>query len=266
MLDLPPEMLWRLAAFVAALSAIVWLETVLPRRPLSGRARRWRRHLGLVAVGTVLVALVPLTVTGAALWAQAAGIGLFNAVDLPPWASVAIAWLLLDAAIYAQHRALHAWPLLWRLHRVHHTDTFLDASTALRFHPFELLLSALYKSVVVVLLGAPALAVLLFEALLAVAALFNHANLRLAPNLDAWLRRLIVTPDMHRVHHSVHRIETDSNYGNVLSVWDHLFRSYRAQPADGHLEMRLGQDDCRDEAAQHLGALLSQPMRRSGTL
>ena len=141
MLDLPPEMLWRLAAFVAALSAMVWLETVLPRRPLSGRARRWRRHLGLVAVGTVLVALAPLTVTGAALWAQSAGIGLFNVVDLPPWASVAMAWLFLDAAIYAQHRALHAWPLLWRLHRVHHTDTFLDASTALRFHPFELLLS-----------------------------------------------------------------------------------------------------------------------------
>jgi sterol desaturase/sphingolipid hydroxylase (fatty acid hydroxylase superfamily) len=154
---------------------------------------------------------------------------------------------------------LHRVPLLWRIHRVHHSDTMFDTTTALRFHPFEIGLSMLYKMAVVVALGAPLFAVVLFEILLSVAALFNHSNVRLAVPIDRWLRLVIVTPDMHRVHHSVYRDETDSNFGFCLSFWDRLFLTYRPAPREGHLAMRIGLTALRDASAQSLGKLLAQP-------
>ncbi|WP_420428039.1 sterol desaturase family protein [Algiphilus sp.] len=256
----------RLALFVGGIAAFGWLERAYPRRPRTATAHRWPVHAGMALVGAAATALVPLGVAGAALWAQAEGIGLLQQFPLPWWLAVALAWLLLDAAIYWQHRLMHRFGWLWRWHRVHHTDTELDASSALRFHPGELLLSAGYKMAVVVLLGAPPLAVLLFEALLAFAALFNHANWALRPGVDRWLRRWLVTPDMHRVHHSTVRDETDSNFGNVLSIWDHLFGSYRAAPKDGQLGMRIGQDADRDPESQRLRALLMQPWRRNARM
>lgn len=256
----------RLALFVGGIAVFGSLERLFPRRPRPHGKRRWPVHMALALVGALATALVPVGVAGAALWAEAHAAGLLHVVALPAPVAVLLAWLLLDAAIYWQHRLMHRIPWLWRLHRVHHTDIALDASSALRFHPFELIVSAVYKMVVVVLLGAPALAVLLFEALLAFAALFNHANWKLTDRADRWLRKILVTPDMHRIHHSTERDETDSNYGNVLSVWDHLFASYRASPRKGQLAMQIGQRDDRSEAAQRLYALLVQPLRRNARM
>jgi sterol desaturase/sphingolipid hydroxylase (fatty acid hydroxylase superfamily) len=252
----------RLTVFLATLLLMLLLERLAPRRMTPPQRRlRWSANFGLVVIDSILLRLLlPLAALGMAVLAQQRGWGLLNLVPLPPWLSVPLAWLLLDCAIYWQHRAMHAVPLLWRLHRVHHTDIEFDTTTALRFHPVEILLSMLFKMTTVTALGAPPLAVLLFEIALNAAALFNHANIRLPG--DRWLRRLLVTPDMHRVHHSVHRIETDSNYGNVLAVWDYAFRSYTPQPRDGHLEMRIGLYEFRVEAEQRLGPLLLNPALR----
>lgn len=256
----------RLALFVGGIAAFGTLERLFPRRPRTHGARRWPVHAGMALIGALATALVPVGVAGAALWAQAHDIGLLHLFNLPAAAAIALGWLMLDAAIYWQHRLMHRIPWLWRLHRVHHTDVELDASTALRFHPAELLVSAGYKMAIVVLLGAPALSVLLFEALLAFAALFNHANWALHASVDRWLRTVLVTPDMHRVHHSTERDETDSNYGNVLSVWDRLFASYRAVPRKGQLDMELGQTSDRSPQDQRLRALLVQPLRRNARM
>lgn len=229
------------------------------------RARRWVANLGLVAVDTGILRLVfPLAAVGAALTANARGWGLFNTIEAPPWLAVAITLIALDLAIYAQHVAFHKIPLLWRLHRVHHTDTALDATTGLRFHPIEIIASMLFKIALVFALGAPALAVVAFEVLLNALAMFNHANVYLPPRVDRALRRLIVTPDMHRVHHSIHRDETDSNYGFNLSIWDRLFGTYRAQPRDGHEAMALGIDAFRAPTDGALIRLLIQPFVRGG--
>lgn len=248
----------RMAVFLGVLTLMLLLERALPRRVEDAQRRtRWPTHLGLVVISAALLALLPVAAVGTALWAQARGWGLLNQGSLPLWVTLPLAWLLLDAAIYAQHRAMHQLPLLWRLHRVHHSDVVFDATTGLRFHPAEILLSMLWKMAVVLALGAPPLAVLLLEITLNGFALFNHANLRLPG--DRWLRLLLVTPDLHRVHHSVHRDETDSNYGNTLSVWDRLFGSYRAQPREGHSAMAIGLPQFREPAAQRLTALLAQP-------
>ena len=251
---------WRLGLWLGALVLMGLLEQALPRRnePLR-RSMRWPANIGLVVISSVIGALLPFTALMTALWADRHQLGLMNAISLSPLVAVPIAWLLLDAAIYWQHRWMHTIPLLWRLHRVHHSDTAFDASTALRFHPLEILLSLLYKCALIIALGAPPLAVFLFEVLLSGAALFNHANLRLRG--DAWLRRVIVTPDMHRIHHSVHRAETDSNYANVLSLWDRLFRSYTPQPRDGQTRMQIGLEEFRGDDQQTLPSLLRQPQK-----
>jgi len=214
-----------------------------------------------VAIDTLLLRLVfPAAAVGAAADAATNGWGLLQLLDAPAWLAVPLAMLALDLAIYGQHRLSHVWPPLWRLHRVHHCDLDIDVSTALRFHPLEILLSMLYKIAAVYLLGAPPLAVLLFEMLLTGCAMFNHSNLRLPARADAALRRLLVTPDMHRVHHSTRRTEHDSNFGFSLSCWDHLFASYRAQPAGGHGLMRIGLDSPRDSArCASLAGLLRLP-------
>lgn len=258
------EMALRFAAFAGVLAAMMTWESLQPRRlhRAGSRARRWRANLGLVAIDAAVVRLIfPLAAVGAAALAEARGWGLLNALALPGWLTLAIALIVLDLAIYAQHVAFHKLPLLWRLHRVHHSDVDLDATTGLRFHPIEIVLSMTFKVAIVIALGAPALAVIVFEVGLNALAMFNHANVRLPRRLDRVLRRLIVTPEMHRVHHSIHRDETDSNFGFNLSVWDRLFRTYRAEPRDGHETMRIGLDAFRAAADGSLHRLLTQPFR-----
>jgi len=231
-------------------------------RPRRGDAslHRWRINLALAAFSTVLLAFLPVLAIGvAAQWAQAEQFGLLYLVDLPPPARWLATWVMLDFAIYWQHRAFHALPLLWRAHRAHHLDDGFDVSLGLRFHPLEILPSALFKSAVVIAIGAPPAAAIGYEALLLAMSLFTHADLALPRRLDAVLRWLVVTPDWHRVHHSPLREETNSNYGNWLSLWDRLFGSYRPQPRDGHTGMRIGLDGYDPAQVQRLSAVLANP-------
>lgn len=251
----------RLCAFVAVLAVLLAAEALWPRRagPMR-RGLRWTPNLAMVAIDTLLVRLLlPLGAAGAAVWAARSGVGLLNHVELGATAEILLAFIVLDALIYWQHRLLHMIPLLWRLHRMHHSDVEFDATTALRFHPGEILLSMLVKMVAVVALGAPVGSVIVFEIALNATAMFNHSNLRLPTALDRVLRRLVVTPDMHRVHHSIHRRELDTNYGFNLPWWDHLFRSYTDQPAEGHSAMNIGLPEFRSEEEQRLWSLLAQP-------
>lgn len=251
------------AAFFGGLALWLALERAFPRRGGDmRRALRWRANFGLVAIDTVVLLTLPAAAMGTAMWAQAQSWGLFNHAQMPYWLSVMLAWALLDLAIYWQHRAFHEVRWLWPLHRVHHSDIEFDASTGVRFHPAEILLSMVYKCGLVLALGAPPLAVLVFEVALNGAALFSHANLRLPLRFERALRRLIITPDMHRAHHSIHRAEMDSNYSNVFSLWDRLFRSYTPQPREGHEGMRIGLAQFRDARQQGLLPLLTQPIER----
>jgi len=251
----------RLGCFLAVLLLMALWEWRRPRRSLNlPRLRRWPANLGIVLVDSlVLRALMPILAVGAALEAQNHGWGLFNWLETSLWFAGIASLLLLDLVIYAQHVVFHKAPLLWRLHRVHHSDTNIDVTTALRFHPFEIVLSMLLKIAVVILLGAPAVAVLLFEVILNATAMFNHSNVQLPAWLESWLRLIIVTPDMHRVHHSIHRDETDSNFGFNLPWWDRLFGTYRAQPRDGHTGMTIGLNIFRDRRSVGLHWLLWQP-------
>ncbi len=193
--------------------------------------------------------------------AQAHGCGLLNQHDIPRWLALAVAVVLLDLAIYFQHLMFHSVPMLWRLHRVHHSDVDFDLTTGTRFHPIEILLSVLIKMAAVAAIGASPIAVLVFEALLNATAVFNHANARLPPRLDAWLRLFLVTPDMHRVHHSIVYNESESNFGFNLPWWDRLFDTYRAQPRAGHEKMEIGVDAFRALEDVRLDRLLMQPFR-----
>ena len=259
---------FRFGLFVLVLLVMAGLETWLPRRQRRhSRQNRWTTNLGLLASDFLAVSLftvlVPVTAVLAAIWAQSAGIGLFNALPVPGWVAGIVAFVALDFVIWAQHLVFHKVPLLWRVHSVHHTDHDLDATTGIRFHPVENVLSILIKAGAVVLLGAPPLAVVLFEATVNATALFNHANLRLPLPLDRVLRLFVVTPDMHRVHHSIERDETDSNYGFALSVWDRLFSTYRAQPRAGHDGMTIGLAEWQaDSRPNRLGWLIALPFRR----
>jgi len=245
------EALIRLFVFATLFIAFALAETVLPRKKrMQARPHRWFTNWALVVIDSFTVRLLgwilPLLAVGAAYDAQQNGWGLFNQIGWPLWVEITLSVLILDFAIWTQHLITHKIPLLWRLHRVHHADRDIDVTTALRFHPVEILLSMLLKIVIVYLLGPPAVAVILFEIILNGTAMFNHANIRLPLWFDRLLRLVLVTPDMHRVHHSVHRDEHDSNYGFALSIWDQLFRTYVPQPKDGHEAMKIGlwwQDD-----------------------
>jgi len=261
----PHDTLLRLSAFVSIFVAMALIELALPKRRLIvSKSRRWLTNLGIGATASALLRLmaalaVPVAAVAAAFYAQAHGIGLLNAVGWPEWAKVAVALVVLDLAIWAQHLASHKIPLLWRLHKVHHADRDIDVTTAVRFHPIEIALSMLWKIAVVVPLGASPLAVFLFEVILNGCAMFNHANIDLPPWLDRLLRQVLVTPDMHRVHHSVLRREHDTNYGFNLSVWDRLFRTYTAQPEGGHQGMRIGLTPYQSEAPTRFGWSLWLP-------
>lgn len=261
------EPLLRIGCFAAMLVVMVGAEALWPRRAGLARGRRWPHNAALVVIDTLAVrafawVLPTFLPVAAAVLAADRGWGLFPMIGLDGWPAFWLALILFDLAIYVQHLAVHHIPVLWRLHRVHHSDMAIDASTGVRFHPLEILLSIVIKVGLVLALGAPAAAVVVFEVVLNASSIFNHANLRLPAWADAALRRLIVTPDMHRVHHSVHRDETDSNFGFNLSIWDRLFGTYRAQPRDGHDAMDIGQPGFRDPAKLGFLHLLSQPFGR----
>jgi len=257
------EPIIRVGFFSFAFSAMALLEWWLPRRGAEyTRLQRWPGNLGLIAINTVAArVLLPTTAVGLAVYAEQSGWGLFNTYRFPDWFAIASSVLLLDLAIYWQHVMFHAVPLLWRLHRMHHADLHLDATTGLRFHTVEILLSFVLKFGVIAALGAPALAVLIFEVLLSSTSIFNHANVRLPVWLDRYLRWLVVTPDMHRVHHSIRTEETGSNFGFNLPWWDRLFGTYRDQPRDGHEQMTIGIAQFRTERDLRLDQMLVQPLR-----
>lgn len=260
------ELLIRAGFFIGLFSLFAGLEALAPRRRRSlPRKRRWTTNLAIVVIDSLtlrLMALVlPLLAIGAAADAQAMGWGLFNRLDWPWWLELGLAVLILDLAIWAQHLVTHKVPLFWRFHRMHHADRDMDVTTAIRFHPVEIAASMLLKIMLVYLLGPSALAVLVFEVLLNGTAMFNHANLRLPRWLDRVVRMVLVTPDMHRIHHSVHRHEHDSNYGFALSVWDRVFGTYRARPEGGHDSMKIGLH-WQDERPARLGWSLLLPFRK----
>ncbi|MCB1503440.1 MAG: sterol desaturase family protein [Hyphomicrobiaceae bacterium] len=229
-------------------------EALRPKRRLAhAKGRRWLTNLAIVAVDSVLVRLmgalaIPLVAVAAAVFAARQGWGLFNWLDWPIWLEIALAVVILDLAIWFQHLVSHKVPLLWRLHQMHHADVDIDVTTAIRFHPIEIGLSMLWKILCVVALGASPEAVLLFEIILNACAMFNHANVALPAGVDRLLRLIVVTPDMHRVHHSVIRSEHDSNYGFNLSVWDRIFGTYRPAPQHGHDGMTIGLTPYQSEA------------------
>jgi sterol desaturase/sphingolipid hydroxylase (fatty acid hydroxylase superfamily) len=264
------EALVRFAAFAGILIAMAGLELALPmRQRREPRARRWSTNLLIAGVGVALVrvlALVaaPLVATGAALFAEQRDLGSLNQFDGPAWLEVLAAVVVLDGLIYLQHVATHKVPLLWRLHRMHHADRDIDVTTGIRFHPIEIGLSMLYKSAAVILLGASPLAVVLFEVILNGTTMFNHTNVRLSGWLDRVLRSLIVTPDMHRIHHSVQRREHDTNHGFALSIWDRVFGTYTAEPEGGHLGMTVGLSEYQSEAPSRLGWSLGLPFQSGG--
>jgi sterol desaturase/sphingolipid hydroxylase (fatty acid hydroxylase superfamily) len=253
----------RLAAFGGVFALMAISELIGPRRTQTiGRGWRWPNNLGVVAVDTLLVRILfPTTAIGLALLAAAHGLGLFNVLPLPAWIGVVASVVLLDLTIYFQHVLFHAVPALWRLHRMHHADLDIDVSTGLRFHPIEILLSMVVKLAVVIALGAPAVAVLIFEILLNATSMFNHSNVRIPEGFDRALRWFVVTPDMHRVHHSILSRETNSNFGFNLPWWDQLFGTYRAQPAAGHEAMTIGIEQFRDPRELGLDRMLLQPFR-----
>ncbi|EKE67948.1 MULTISPECIES: sterol desaturase family protein [Alphaproteobacteria] len=257
------EPLIRLGAFAAIFMAMALWELMAPRRRQAiGRLRRWPGNLGIVVLNTLLVRLAfPTAAVGVALLAESRGWGLFPALEAPAWFAVAAAVILLDLAIYLQHVLFHAVPALWRLHRMHHADLEFDVTTGARFHPIEILLSMGIKLGVVAALGAPAAAVLIFEVLLNATSMFNHGNVRLPQRLDRVLRWIIVTPEMHRVHHSVVPRETNSNFGFNLPWWDRLLGIYQAQPQAGHEAMTIGIEQFRDPRELRLDRMLLQPFR-----
>lgn len=256
----------RLAVFLGLFALFATLEALAPRRVRSQpRSARWVTNWSITILNALMLRgmafALPLLAVGAAMDADAQGWGLFNLIPLPGWVEVVLAILILDFAIWAQHLITHKVPVLWRLHRVHHADVDIDVSTAIRFHPVEIALSMVLKIGLIYILGPSALAVILFEILLNGTALFNHANIRLPLALDAVLRRVLVTPDMHRVHHSTQRHEHDSNYGFALSIWDHLLGTYVAQPEAGHSAMQVGLE-WQDDRPSRLGWSLCLPFAR----
>ncbi|NWF35284.1 sterol desaturase family protein [Mariprofundus sp. KV] len=252
----------RLTTFLTIFGCMALAQALAPRRPLRFGYRRWPANLAIIVIDILLVRLLfPAGAVGAALWAEANEIGLFNVIDLPVSAEIAISVIVLDLIIYCQHLVFHAVPLLWRLHRVHHADCEIDVTTGLRFHPIEILLSMLIKLSFVIVLGAPAAAVLIFEIILNGMAMFNHGNIRLPKKLDALMRLLLVTPDVHRIHHSVIRSETDSNFGFNLSIWDRLFGTWQEQPELGHEKMTIGLEATQQAPTHNLIYMLRLPFQ-----
>ncbi len=255
----------RVGIFISVLVIMASLELFLPKRQLvASKSKRWFTNISMTVISNILVRLMgavalPIVALGAALYSEQSSFGLFYLLELPFWLTCLLSIVILDFAIYFQHVLSHHIPVLWRLHRVHHADRDIDVTTATRFHPIEIMLSMLYKAGLIILLGAPVLAVFIFEIILSSLAMFNHANVALSPRLDRLLRLLIVTPDMHRVHHSVHVSETNSNYGFNLAIWDYLCGTYTSQPRDGHEKMTIGLNEYQTSKPTGLMWSLSLP-------
>ena len=268
------EPMIRLGFFFGILAIMFLWEIIAPRRPLTtSKKARWFSNLGLVLIDSVIVRLAfPAGLAGVAFLAQQRGWGLFNQLELSTLLKIIFSVLILDLAIYLQHVMFHSVPLLWRLHMVHHSDMDIDVTTGIRFHPIEILLSLGIKMVVVVLMGAPPASVVIFEIILNGTSMFNHGNVRYSQPIDSFLRLIVVTPEMHRVHHSTIRWETNSNLGFNFPWWDRLFGTYRPQPAKGHLDMIIGLDQYKEPqkltflwliALPFIGKLGKYPMTRS---
>ncbi|MEM7216287.1 MAG: sterol desaturase family protein [Pseudomonadota bacterium] len=256
----------RLGVFIGLFVLLAALEFLAPRRELEHvKSKRWLTNWAIVFIDSAVLRLIFTgAAVGAAIWAEENGYGLFNLIETPVWFAIVMSFIILDFAIWFSHLASHKVPLLWAVHRMHHSDVDIDVTTAIRFHPIEIVLSMLWKILIVTLLGAPALAVLIFEIVLNGAAMFNHSNMKIPRSVDRFLRLLIVTPDMHRVHHSIIHNETDSNYGFNLAVWDHLFRTYIDQPEKGHEDMTIGLAEWQDERPTRLFWSLKVPFIRQG--
>lgn len=257
------EPLIRIVFFLGVLIVMAIWEAAAPRRRRDiPRVLRWTNNIGVVLLDSFLVRLTfPIVAVGLALLAHERAWGLLNVFEVPAWLAIVVSVVALDLAIYLQHVMFHAVPALWRLHRMHHADLEIDVTTGLRFHPVEILLSMGIKLAVVAVLGPPAVAVLIFEVLLNATAMFNHSNVKLPMAVDRILRLLVVTPDMHRVHHSIHPAETNSNFGFNLPWWDRLLGTYTAQPRDGHEGMTIGIEQFRDRRDLWLDRMLAQPLR-----
>lgn len=255
------ELFIRLGFFFGILIIMFLWELMAPRRPLTtSKIKRWIANLGLVFIDSLAVRVIfPTALVGFAFLTQQRGWGIFNQFEIPNELKVIFSVLILDLAIYLQHILFHVIPLLWRLHMVHHTDMDIDTTTGVRFHPIEIVLSMGIKMIVVVLTGPPPIAVVIFEVLLNGTSMFNHGNVRYPQNIDSILRLLVVTPEMHRVHHSTIRWESNSNLGFNFPWWDRLFGTYRPQPAQGHLEMTIGLDQYKEPKKLTLPWLLVLP-------
>jgi sterol desaturase/sphingolipid hydroxylase (fatty acid hydroxylase superfamily) len=251
----------RMGFFLGIFLAVALVEVVDPRRALTtSKASRWFGNIGIVIINTVLLRLIfPAGAVGISIWVQRQGWGLFNNLESPYWLEVILSAVLLDFVIYLQHVMFHAVPTLWRLHMMHHADMDYDVTTGTRFHPIEIILSMVIKAAAIVVLGAPALGVIIFEILLNGTAMFNHGNFFIPLTLDRVLRLFVVTPDMHRVHHSVFPSEANSNFGFNLPWWDRLMGTYRAQPMKGHEGMTIGLNQFRDPSGLTLPWMIVLP-------
>lgn len=251
----------RMYSFVFLIGLFAGLELIWPRRVADDNSR-FRRLSNILLLGVNFIAvrlLVPLATFEVALFAAEREVGLFNIISLPVFMDVIITIIIFDFLIYIQHIVFHKFEFLWRIHRVHHTDLEVDVTTGIRFHPIEIILSMFYKLIAVYLIGPMAFAIILYEILLNAAALFGHSNILLSAKLDRVLRKLFVTPDMHRIHHSVSRKETDSNYGNIFSIWDKIFKTYRALPEAGYDDMVIGLEKFRAPSSGQVLQLLKNP-------
>jgi len=248
---------------VVLLVMMVW-ELIAPRRQLTqSRWRRWSANFGLSLLSMIIMRVtIASAALLAAVFASEQHWGLLNLIELPTWLTLALGIVLLDLAIYGQHRASHKWSWLWRLHKVHHTDLDFDVTTAIRFHPIEIILSMCYKVILTLIIGVNPFAVIAFEIILSSCALFNHSNIKLPLALDRIVRLILVTPDMHRVHHSIIQVETDSNYGFSISIWDRIFHSYIDQPKRGHNNMTFGLAHYQHVQDVTMPRLLLMPFKR----
>jgi len=262
---MPGEQIIRLTFFFGILAIVAVWEVIAPRRLLTdNKGRRWFTNLSLVVIDTIVVRFfLPVLPVGMAIMAQERGWGILNLIILPTWIKIILAVVALDFIIYLQHLIFHFLPILWRLHRMHHTDLDIDVTTGNRFHPIEIIISIGIKMAAVALIGPPTMAVVVFEVVLNATSQFNHGNIKLPVALDNWLRLIVVTPDMHRVHHSIIPRETNSNFGFSLPWWDRLCGTYRPQPEEGHTAMSIGLKEFRNPANLNLGHLLIQPFIHS---
>jgi len=256
------EIVIRLSFFLGIFAVMAIWEMIAPRRALTvSKVVRWSNNLGLVFLNSFILRLLfPAAAVGVAAFASEQGWGLLNYYDVSPLLAIVVSVVAMDFVIYVQHVMVHAIPVLWRLHRVHHADLDYDVTTGARFHPIEIILSMLIKFATIVLLGPPIVAVIIFEVMLNATAMFNHGNVRLNSTVDKWLRLILVTPDMHRVHHSVEDDETNSNFGFSLPWWDRLCGTYRDQPRGGHENMKIGIHTFRQEKmASWISGMLVMP-------